>query len=288
MQTSSVQVTGAASPANPRHGLSARNRMLFFLTAWLIVLMPMLFWWNTWFGRTLSDKQLNKYLHDDAHPRHIQHALVQLGERMARRDRNIVQWYPAIAQLGTYRVEEIRNTAAWVMGQDTSSPEFHQTLLNMLNDNSPAVRGNAALALVRFGDAAGRPHIVALLQPATVVAPESGKLADAALPGTLIHQGGVLAKLHAEDQTITVRSPITGRLRSLSASKGQAVNAGSEIAVVDPGTEQVWEALRALVVVGQPDDLPAISRYQRELPGIPDHVRRQAAETERAIRQRNQ
>ena len=56
--------------------MSTRNRLLFFLTAWLIVLMPVLFWWNTWFGRQLSDQQLAEYLQDEKHPRHIQHALV--------------------------------------------------------------------------------------------------------------------------------------------------------------------------------------------------------------------
>ena len=44
--------------------MSTRNRLLFFLTAWLIVLMPFLFWWNTWFGRQLSDKQITEYLND--------------------------------------------------------------------------------------------------------------------------------------------------------------------------------------------------------------------------------
>ena len=48
---------------------------------------------------------------------------------------------------------------------------FHETLLKMLSDSSPMVRGNAALSLVRFGDATGRPQIVALLQPAEVSAP---------------------------------------------------------------------------------------------------------------------
>ena len=68
----------------PHRRMSTRNRLLFFLTAWLIVLMPFLFWWNTWFGRPLSDKQLNDYLRDDKKPRHIQHALVQIGERLAK------------------------------------------------------------------------------------------------------------------------------------------------------------------------------------------------------------
>src|SRR5437773_4759873 len=81
------------------------------------------------------------------------------------------------------------------MGQDTSGAGFHETLLKMLNDPSPMVRGNAALSLVRFGDASGRAQVVALLQPAQVTAPESGKLTELTTVGTTIHQGGVMAKL---------------------------------------------------------------------------------------------
>jgi hypothetical protein len=36
------------------------------------------------------------------------------------------------------------------------------------------------------------------------------------------------------------------------------------------------------------NDLPAVLAYQRELPEIPDHIRQQAKETEKAIRQRAQ
>jgi len=56
--------------------------------------------------------------------------------------------------------------------------------------------------------------------------------------------------------------------------------------VVDPSTEQVWEALRALYVVGQIDDLPAVRPYERDLPDISNDVRQQAVETEKAILQR--
>jgi hypothetical protein len=55
---------------------------------------------------------------------------------------------------------------------------------------------------------------------------------------------------------------------------------------VDPGDEQVWEALRALYLVGQPDDLPAIHPYQRDLPEISGRLRQQALLTEKAIRDR--
>src|ERR1700734_2827868 len=182
-----------ARPAKPR--MSTRNRLLFLFTGWLIVLMPFLFWWSTWFGRQLSEKQLTEYLQDQKHPRHIQHALVQIGERMTRHDPSVTQWYAHAVRLASYPVEEVRNTDAWVMGQDTSGAGFHEALLKMLADPSLMVRGNAALSLVRFGDASGRPQIIELLQPANIAAPQSGRIADSDRPGTAIHQGGLIAKL---------------------------------------------------------------------------------------------
>ena len=128
-QTSPDTSETSQRPAKPR--MSTRNRLLFFLTAWLIVLMPFLFWWNTWFGRQLSDKQLAEYLQDEKHPRHIQHALVQIGERMTRRDPSLTEWYPNVVRLASHPVEEVRNTDAWVMGQHTSGTGFHEALLKM-------------------------------------------------------------------------------------------------------------------------------------------------------------
>jgi hypothetical protein len=274
----------AGKPPKPR--MSTRNRLLFLFTGWLIVLMPFLFWWSTWFGRQLPDKQLAEYLQDVKHPRHIQHALVQIGERMTRHDSSVTKWYPQVVSLAAYPVEEVRNTDAWVMGQDTSGAGFHEALLKMLADPSLSVRGNAALSLVRFGDASGRPQIMELLQPATVTAPQSGRVIDTSAVGTAIRQGGIVAKLQQGDQTTEIRSPITGRLGTLSAPTGQNVMAGAPIATIDPGTEQVWEALRALYLIGQPQDIAAVLPYERELPDIPNDVRKQAIETERAIRER--
>ena len=59
------------------------------------------------------------------------------------------------------------------------------------------------------------------------------------------------------------------------------------MAVIDPANEQVWEALRALYLIGQPDDLAAIRPYERDLPDVSNDVRRQAQETEQAIRKRS-
>jgi hypothetical protein len=293
----------------PKRGMSRTQKILFFATGWLIVLMPFLFWWNTWFGRHLSDQQVTDYLHDDKKPRHIQQALVQISDRISRNDARVKQWYPDLERLANDPVEEVRNTDAWVMGQDTSGAGFHETLLKMLADSSPMVRGNAALSLVRFGDATGRPQIVALLQPADVRVPTSGPIGaasphdlwsdpgrtasvvDIAAAATSIREGGVVAKLGVAVFTdgagvVELRSPLTGRVRTLETQRGRQVHPGDLVAVIDPGTEQVWEALRALLLVGQVDDLPAIRPYERDLPGISNDVRQQAAETEKAIRTR--
>ncbi len=96
-----IDPDGSASrEPRPKRGMSRAQKILFFTVGWLIVLMPFLFWWSTWFGRHLSDQQLTEYLHDDKKPRHIQHALVQLGDRMSRNDAAVKQWYPDLVRLG--------------------------------------------------------------------------------------------------------------------------------------------------------------------------------------------
>jgi hypothetical protein len=275
---------GAASLSRAR--MSTRNRLLFFLTAWLLVLMPFLFWWSTWFGRPLNDKQMGEYLKDDNHPRHIQHALVQLGQRMNQHDAGAARWYGELVRLASHPREEVRSTDAWVMGQDMAGAGFHEALLKMLEDSSVVVRGNAALSLVRFGDSSGRAQIVSLLQPVVIRAANSGQVVDTAMAGTSIHQGGLVAKIRDGRLTQELRSPIAGRVRTLSTATGSSVSAGTAVATVEPGEEQVWEALRALYLIGQMEDLAAIRPYERELPEISDRVRQQAVSTERAIQER--
>jgi hypothetical protein len=273
-----------ARPTGPR--MSTRNRLLFFLTAWLIVLMPFLFWWNTWFGRPLSDKQVGEYLCDNNHPRHIQHAIVQLGQRISQHDPIAAHWYPDLLRLASHPREEVRSTDAWVMGQDPTGPGFHDALSKMLGDPSLIVRGNAALSLVSFGDNSGREQVVSLLEPISVISPSGGRITDSAKVGTPVHQGGLVATLIDGQQVHELRSPISGRVRTLEVTTGSNAGPGTPIATIDPEEQQVWEALRALYLIGRVEDLPAIRPYQRELPEISDRVRKQALETEREIEER--
>ncbi len=268
--------------------MTRRNRLLFYAVAWFIVLLPFLFWRSTWFGRKLTDQQIGEYLRDESKPRQIQHALVQIGERMARSDKSAAQWYPDMVRLATHRVEEIRTTDAWLMGQDTSHPQFRETLKKMLADASPLVRSNAALSLVRFGDDSGHDVILAMLQPTVVTVPHAGRITAIARAGEPINHGTMLARVSAAgSEEVEVRAPISGRVRSLSASAGVEVAAGAELAVIEPGTEQVWEALRALYLIGRMEDIPVIQPFTLDTPNYPERIVRQAKATEGAIRARS-
>ena len=288
-ETTDISPATPPPAAKPRKRMSGPSRFLFFLVAWLIVLLPFLFWRSTWFGRALSDAEIAQYFAENDKPRHIQHALVQLGERMARGDAGAARWYPELVRLASHPVEEIRTTDAWVMGQDATRPEFHQALRQMLGDASPMVRGNAALSLVRFGDGSGHAQIVELLQPVVVTAPRAGRLAALARAGEPANHGTMLARIEAieaDGEPAEVRAPITGRVRSLAVQEGAEVAAGAELLTLDPGPDQAWEALRALYLIGRPEDLPLVESYQRPLPDLPQRIQQQAAETARAIRTR--
>ena len=246
-----------------------------------ITVFPFLFWYSTWFGRKLSDAELDAYFADGSKPRHIQHALVQLGERLSH-GRKAARWYPRVVGQTANPNLEIRQTAAWIMGQDRAYPPFHAALLGMIHDPEPMVRRNAALSLAGFGDGAARGELVAMLRPYLVRATAAGtvryrlKLGDYVNPGTLLARVG-----EAE-----VRSPAPGEVRGLEHKDGDAVAPGDALAELSVDKNHVWEALRALYVVGQTEDLEDVRRFTRPLPGLPESVARQAALTVHAIQAR--
>ncbi len=129
------------------------------------VVVPFYFWQGTWFGRPLQDEELTQFLTDPDKSRRVQHGLSQIAERMERGDPKVAQWYETVAQLSEHSGPQVRVTAAWVMGQDSTSELFHNTLLQMLSDDEVLVRRNAALSLVRFGDDEGLKELRAMLAP---------------------------------------------------------------------------------------------------------------------------
>jgi biotin carboxyl carrier protein len=272
------------SSSNPAPGRGRPGPKAYFfiaLFALLLVLFPFLFWYQTWFGRKLTADQISEYFADTEKPRHAQQALVQVGERISRHQ-DVARWYPDILRQASSSRLELRETAAWIMGQVRGYAPFHDALLRLLQDSQPMVQRNAALGLAGLGDAAAEPELLAMLRPYTVLAPVSGtvkyrlKLGEYVNPGTLVAHIG-----EAE-----VRAPVPGEVRSLERNGGAAVKAGDPLADLGADENHIWEALRGLYLVGQASDLEAVERYTYRSPGLSEKIRSQAVLTRQAIQAR--
>jgi len=251
------------------------------------VVVPFLFWHGTWFGRHLQDDELTQYLTDPDKSRRVQHGLIQIAERMERGDPKVAQWYEIVAQLSEYPGSQVRVTAAWVMGQDSTSQLFHNALLQMLHDDEILVRRNAALSLVRFGDGEGLNELRAMLASHTVRAPTAGRVNYLVKEGDWVKPGTPLVELFAdgESQEITKASPF--QVQALLAPEGSTVEAGKELLTLSPDSQHVWESLRALALVGGAEALDLVESVS-ENPLFNEDLQRQAILTHQAIERRIQ
>jgi hypothetical protein len=254
------------------------------------VLMPFLLWYMTTFTRPLSDADLGAYFADTIHPRRAQHALSQIADRMispnAAIRKSAKAWYPEVIEFSRQGSDELRVTSAWVMGQDNQSADFHAALLKQLGDANPMVKRNAALSLVRFADPSGHEVIAGMLAPYTVAAPNSGTLAIRLKPGDVINPGTMVAHIAVAGEKTEVRSLVPGTIIEWTSPDNAPVEVGKPMLLVDPSPEMVWESLRALYLIGQKDDLPAVNRYARGVDGMPQQIQQQAALTAREISSR--
>ncbi|MEK6407163.1 MAG: HEAT repeat domain-containing protein [Acidobacteriota bacterium] len=254
----------------------------------LFVVVPFISWYGTWFGRPLSDAKMTEYLHDRNKPRNVQHALAQLGNRIIGGDQSVKRFYPDVIATTQHQQAEVRMTTAWVMGQDNTYQDFHSALLPLLKDPSAGVRHNAALALVRFGDSSARPELIAMLQPYAVHA-ESGGAVELIVKeaGIAVAANAPLARIRQGDgSAVETRAPEAARVESIPVADGAKIEAGAELMTLAPSTEEVWEALRALFIVGQSEDISYVQRYARPISTMPDRIQKQAASTLEAIRER--
>ena len=274
------------SATRPRH--SRKYPWAILVVIVLFVVIPFISWYGTWFGRPLSDSKMEEYLHDRNKPRNVQHALAQVANRILDGDQSVNKFYPDVVAASENPQSEVRMTAAWAMGQDNSYQGFHTALLTLLQDSNPGVRHNAALGLVRFGDAAARAEVNSMLKPYTVRALGAGTVElIVKTPGVAVAANARVARIkQSGGNTIEIQAPEAGRVENVSVADGGAAEVGSELMTLAPSAEQVWEALRALYIVGQPEDIPAVQRYAGPMPTMPDRIRKQAGSTLEAIRER--
>jgi HEAT repeats len=253
------------------------------ILAAMFVAATFLAWYFTWFGRGLSDTDISKYLSDTKNPRHVQHALLQIQQKIERRDPAARNWYPQIQALSESQETEFRLTIAWLMGFDNQSQEFHEALLRLVRDTEPIVRRNAALALVRFNDNGGREELMAVLKSYEVKAVTSGSVASSLHAGSEISRGALLVRIQQSEGKVTeVRSPLPGKIEQVLRPNGSQVIQGETLLTINSDEGSIWEALRGLAFVGTSDDLPTIQSYANS-ESASDRVREQAKLTSRAI-----
>ncbi len=279
------------SPAAPPKSAMAKKWLIGILVlTFAFVLMPFLLWYMTTFSRPIPDADLGAYFTDTVHPRRAQHALSQIADRLMSPNAAVRQsakpWYSQVIQLGERGSDELRVTAAWVMGQDNQSSEFHAALLKQLTDANPMVDRNAALSLVRFADPSGHDIIVGMLSPYALAAPRSGTLAIRLKPGDVINPGTLLAHIVAGGENSEVRSEVPGTILQWIVPDNTKMESGQKMVLVDPSPEMVWESLRALYLIGRKNDLPAVNRYVRGVDGMTQQIQQQATLTAREISSR--
>jgi len=237
------------------------NRPILILAA-LFVVATSLAWYFSWFGRELSDADISRYLADEKNPRHVQHALLQIQQRMERGDVNAKTWYPQLVTLSANPETEFRLTVAWLMGFDNTSPEFHNALLKLVHDEQPIVRRNAALALVRFNDNSGHEELVSVLKPYVLKAPADGVIASSMHEGAEVTRITPLARIQQSDgKLMELRSPLPGRVNKIFKPNGSQITRDEDLMSLNSDEESVWEALRALALVGTKEDLSLIDAY---------------------------
>ncbi len=278
------------NPAPAKPGLKRRWLFVILALTFLFVLMPFLFWQATWFGKPLDNAQLAKSLNDRANPREVQHALSQIADRILAPSPDVRDsarpFYPQVVQIAQTGQDELRLTAAWVMGQDSSEPGFQEELLRLLQDPNPMVRRNAALALVRFHDASGIAEIRSMLQPSNVVAPQAGSLDQRLKPGDSINPGTLVGRIESGNTKNELRSQIPGTIDRWLVPDKSSVTPSQPVLLVDPSNDEIWGALRALYLVGDAQDLPVLDNIARGAGDVPLRVRQQAEIAASAIRSR--
>ena len=256
------------------------------ILAILFVAATFLAWYFSWFGRELSHEDITQYLSDEKKPRHVQHALLQIQQRIERGDPDAKSWYPQLITLSGNGETEYRLTIAWLMGFDNQSKEFHEALLKLVRDPEPIVRRNAALALVRFGDPSGREELVATLKPFPLKAPSDGVVASSLQEGATVARRTLLARIQQPDgKVIEIRSPLPGRVDKILKPNGSQVARDDEILDLISDEDSIWEALRGLSLVGTKDDLQVVESYSTST-AVSTRIKDQATATAKAIQSR--
>ncbi len=248
--------------------------------------LPVFFWKGTWFGTRLTDAQIREYLTDADNPRKTQHALERITERIQANDPEVASFYPLIPPLASNDRHEIRMMAAWVMGWDNTGEGFQEALVTLVRDPVELVQRNAALSLSKFDDDRCKPVLLSMLEPYEVKSPRDGTVSRLLQKGQPVRASMEIGYIESSDASFgKILSPVDGAVKNVAAANGSQVSKGDAIYSISPAQQDMWEALRALLIVGDPEDIEAIQTNTDRYATTPQ-ITEQAKETVKAIEKR--
>ncbi|HNO79710.1 MAG TPA: hypothetical protein PKN33_16810 [Phycisphaerae bacterium] len=266
-----------------------RNPVSFLMVAILVfasLALPVFFWKGTWFGTRLTDAQIREYLTDADNPRKTQHALERITERIQANDPEVASFYPLIPPLASNDRHEIRMMAAWVMGWDNTGEGFQEALVTLVRDPVELVQRNAALSLSKFDDDRCKPVLLSMLEPYEVKSPRDGTVSRLLQKGQPVRASMEIGYIESSDASFgKILSPVDGAVKNVAAANGSQVSKGDAIYSISPAQQDMWEALRALLIVGDPEDIEAIQTNTDRYATTPQ-ITEQAKETVKAIEKR--
>ena len=264
------------------------KRWPIYLILMAMVLVPYTFWKMTWFGEELSDSEIPEYAGSKDKPRKAQHALVQISHRIHKDAASAKKLYPLVLKMAAHDQFKIRSTAAWVMGQDNQEDPFRKALLALLGDPEALVRYNAALSLANFGEPLALPMLRQMLLPLSFISPHAGKVVDVLKSNDPVVAETQIALIENKaGQEIKLFSPIEGKIEELILKKNDVISVGDNVCTIAPSTNQLWETLRALYLIGTKEDLGQVESFSKSSGEYSEQIRVQAQMTAEAIRTKN-
>ncbi|MAE75662.1 MAG: hypothetical protein CMJ85_02190 [Planctomycetes bacterium] len=284
------------APAPPRKG----PRVIILIPLLVAcILLPFVFWKQTWFGEALGAEDIITRIDAISGPntqqrdlRRAQHAIEQISKRVATHAKtgkgDPKQFYAKVIALAGHEEAVIRETVAWLMGEDAKEPSFAKPLRALVADDQPIVRRNAALSLGKRRDLAALPVLRAMLLPFPIQAPAAGEIVGIVPSVYGVCRGVEIARIRTASGSVeTVRTPVLGgKTGRVLASKGGTVAAGAIICSVMPSSREVFYALICLHEIGTAAELPLLKPYLEPSADYGRKVAEQAKRTRVAIEKR--
>ena len=253
------------------------NPLLMMIIVVLAILVPFYAWYGSWWGRPLTDEQVIERLSGEADAPEIQHALKEVARRLEEGSADPTRFRDLVIALADHPEPNVRRMVAFVLGHDPDEA-CHRTLVRLLSDEDLATRRNAALWLSKWRDPRARPILLEMLEPLEVRAPGEGVLDMKVRKGDAVSIGRDMAVIdQGDDRTISLRPPMNGQVLEVVHDDGDRVSRGAVICRLTPDPESVYEALRALMLVGRKEDAAAVEPFAAgRVEGMSPEVSRQA------------